>query len=104
MDKLKSAFAGILLVVTLHLLDGWEQDGRSEERCRHVLDIVETYGRMCGGKSGDDDVMEDGDEEGDGEANDCDVFRLRGVPQRQTRQPLIYEAFGINPCGGNNDH
>lgn len=44
------AFAGILLMVSLHLMDGSREDGRGEERCQHILDIVETYGRMSGTK------------------------------------------------------
>lgn len=68
-DKLAYAFAGILMMVALHLLDGSREEGRGEERCQHILDIVETYARISGtGKGGDGDDDDDSDDDdGDGE-------------------------------------
>lgn len=63
-DKLGSAFAGILLMVSLHLLEGSKGDSRGGERCQHISDLVETYGRISG--TGDDDDDDD-DEDGTGE-------------------------------------
>lgn len=70
-DKLGAAFAGILLMVSLHLLDGSSDDGRGEERCQHILDLVETYGRMSGSGTGDEQEDGDDDEDEDSDDGEC---------------------------------
>lgn len=65
-DKLGAAFAGILLMVSLHLLDGSMDDCRGEERCQHILDLVETYGRMSGSAEGQDSDDEEDEDTSDG--------------------------------------
>lgn len=62
-DKFGAAFAGILLMVSLHFLEGSEDDGRRQERCQHITDLVETYGRMSGTVTGEDGDDEDSDDE-----------------------------------------
>lgn len=66
-DKLGSAFAGILLMVSLHLLEGSDEDGRGEERCQHITDLVETYGRMAGdgGKGSEEEDADDDEDDED---------------------------------------
>lgn len=69
-DKLGSAFAGILLMVSLHMLEGSQEGARGAERHGHITDLVETYGRMSGsieGEEDDDDDEEEGDRDGEGE-------------------------------------
>lgn len=53
-------------MVSLHLLEGSKEDGRGEERCQHITDLVETYGRMSGsGKNAEEEQEEDDEEEDD---------------------------------------
>ena len=55
-------------MVSLHLLEGSKGDSRGGERCQHILDLVETYGRISGtGTGGDDDDDDDDDEDSAGE-------------------------------------
>lgn len=75
------AFAGILMMVSLQLLDGSREEGRSQERCQHMLDIVETYGRMSGTKGkgdgiGDDDEEDDDQNDEDGDGNEFSLYTL----------------------------
>ncbi|CAM9128612.1 unnamed protein product [Choristocarpus tenellus] len=68
LDKISSAFAGMLLLVGLYLLDGSKGEGggrQGGERATHITDLIETYSRMAGISDGDDD--EDEEEDGDGE-------------------------------------
>lgn len=97
-DKLGAAFAGILLMVSLHLLDGSSDDGRGEERCQHILDLVETYGRMSGSGTGDEqedaDDDEDDEDSDDGECSTACVFVARLVASRVDRRLLhVYLVF-----------
>lgn len=55
-------------MVSLHLLEESKDDGRGEERCQHILDLVETYGRMSGPGKGEDE--EDDEEDGEDEDED----------------------------------
>lgn len=66
-EKLGAAFAGILLMVSLHLLEGSKGDDRGDERCQHIMDIVETYGRMSGPGQDGEEEQDDDDDEHDGE-------------------------------------
>ena len=65
--KLGAAFASILLMVSLHFLEGSKGDDRGQERCQHIFDLVETYGRMSGSGDGgeNDEKDEDGEENGE---------------------------------------
>ncbi len=91
-DKLGSAFAGILLMVSLHLLEGSKEDGRGEERCRHITDLVETYGRMSmsgsgtGGDEDDDEEEEDDDEDRNG--GETSSVPFAGLPSGIEQLPL----------------
>ncbi|CAM9169353.1 unnamed protein product [Ectocarpus sp. 12 AP-2014] len=79
-DKLGSAFAGILLMVSLHMLEGSNEGarGREMERSQHITDLVETYGRMSGSakdvEDGDDDEEEEDRDEPDPLAMLADVL------------------------------
>ncbi|CAN0178962.1 unnamed protein product [Ectocarpus sp. 6 AP-2014] len=79
-DKLGSAFAGILLMVSLHMLEGSKEEarGREMERSQHITDLVETYGRMSGSakdeEDGDDDEEEEDRDEPDPLAMLADVL------------------------------
>lgn len=76
-DTLAYAFAAILMIVALHLLDGSTADGRGEERCQHILDIVETYARISGsGKGGDDNDDDGSNDDVDGEGDDLTDLTL----------------------------
>lgn len=61
------------MMVALHLLDGSSGEDRGEERCQHVLDIVETYGRMSATKGkGGGDATDDNQDDDDGDGEDVD--------------------------------
>ncbi|CAM9680248.1 unnamed protein product [Laminaria digitata] len=92
-DKLGSAFAGILLMVSLHLLDGSKGDNRGGERCQHILDLVETYGRISGTGAGDDD---DDDEEEDEDGTDPDpLSMLADVLVAVVAEPSTHSVRGL---------
>ena len=55
-------------MVSLHLLEGSKGDSRGGERCQHIFDLVETYGRISGTGAGGDDDDEDEEEDGTGES------------------------------------
>lgn len=50
-------------MVSLHLLDGSKGDSRGGERCQHIFDLVETYGRISGKGEGGDDMGDDDDDD-----------------------------------------
>lgn len=65
--KLGAAFACVLLMVSLHFLEGSKGGDRGQERCQHIYDLVETYGRMSGSGDRGESDEKDEDEEKDGE-------------------------------------
>eukprot|EP00903_Cladosiphon_okamuranus_P021832 g20075.t1 len=98
-DKLGSAFAGILLMVSLHLLEGSKEDDRGEERCQHITDLVETYGRMSGSGTGGDDEADDDDdeeEEDDEDGNNPDPLAvLADVLVAVVAEPSTHSVRGL---------
>ncbi|CAM9220010.1 unnamed protein product, partial [Sphacelaria rigidula] len=96
-DKLAYAFAGILMMVALHLLDGSREEGRGEERCQHILDIVETYARISGtGKGGDGDGGDDDDDSDDDDGDDPDpLAMLADVLVGVVAEPSSHSVRGL---------
>ncbi|CAM9621337.1 unnamed protein product [Scytosiphon promiscuus] len=95
-DKLGSAFAGILLMVSLHLLEGSEEDGRGEERCEHITDLVETYGRMSGNGKGSGEDDEDDEDDDEEDRNDPDpLSMLADVLVAVVAEPSAHSVRGL---------
>lgn len=66
-------------MVSLHLLEGSEEDGRGEERCAHITDLVETYGRMSETGKSDEDDGQDHDDDDEDEDDGNGEAEKRGV-------------------------
>lgn len=50
-------------MVSLDFLEGSKGGDRGQDRCQHIYDLVETYGRMSGsGDEGDNDEEENNGE------------------------------------------
>ncbi|CAN0319638.1 unnamed protein product, partial [Ectocarpus fasciculatus] len=92
-DKLGSAFAGILLMVSLHMLEGSQEGARGAERHGHITDLVETYGRMSGSIEGEEDDDDD-EEEGDRDEPDP-LAMLADVLVAVVAEPSTHSVRGL---------